>query len=468
MIFTALAAAAALAASGAPDRVDDYIRDQMAQNHVPGLQLTIIRDGRIEKSASYGVASLEWGQPVDQDTAFQLASSTKPFTGVLLMRLVQEGKLSLDDPVSKWLPDTPPAWSGITIRRLATHTSGLPTGLTPTSSDIAPEYAGLASATPQQVVELTAKAPLAHAPGSVAAYGLTDYAVLTVIMERATGETYRALLDERVLRPLGMTSTRFAGGGVMGTGMARATEVIPHRAGTYAWTGDRQSAVDIFYPPWGYSSGGILSTAADLAKLFVALDEGRLLEPSTIQDMWTAARLPDGQAGAYAVGWIAQTYRGRLMVGHTGGGALSDIVHFPDQKLTVIVLDNQQNMVPHLAGAVADLVAPAPAPVHALIRDDDPALTTRLRAVLEGTAPAEMFTPETQQSLLPMSRQLGPMFVQTYGPVRTFALVDDKPQAGLRVRRFLVLYGDAPQKQLLVSFTLTPDGKVAALDNLVE
>ena len=466
MILAALAAAAAVATAPSPDRIDAYINAQMARNHIPGVALAIVRDGKVEKSSVYGLANLEWGQPVDETSAFQLASSTKPLTGVLLMQLVQEGKLSLDDPISSRLPDTPPAWSAITLRQLATHTSGLPTGLSQQTGGPAEAFADRQTVTAQQVVQIAAKLPLEHAPGTTSAYGLTDFALVTAIIERATGQTYPALLDARILRPLGMASTRFDGGD--DRGMGRSVALIPHRVGIYGWAGDRQVSTDIFFPPWSYSAGGLYSTAADLARFFAALDHGRLLGPAALNEMWTPARLSDGRNGEFGVGWVAGTNRGRRVAGHSGGGALSDILHFPDQKLTIIVLTNQQNMTPYLAQGVADLIAPAPAPVHAAIRDDDPALTARLHGVLDGTAPETLFTAEAQRTVLPMARMIAPMFISAHGEVRSFTLVGDRTEAGRRVRRYVTLYGDAPQTQVLHTFTLTPDGHVAAVDAQVE
>src|SRR6185369_15058004 len=107
------------------DGIDDYLRAQMVKNHIPGLAVAIVRQQKIIKLKGYGTANLEWNQPVTPDTLFQIASSTKPFTGTALMMLVEDGKISLDDKISKYLPGAPAAWQNITIRQLATHSSGL-------------------------------------------------------------------------------------------------------------------------------------------------------------------------------------------------------------------------------------------------------------------------------------------------------------------------------------------------------
>ena len=108
------------------DSVDDYIRAQIARRKIPGLALAVVQRGQVVKLAGYGLASVELEAPVTPDTVFELASVTKQFTAAAVMKLVEEGKVGLDEPVSKYLPGTPPTWQAITIRHLLTHTAGLP------------------------------------------------------------------------------------------------------------------------------------------------------------------------------------------------------------------------------------------------------------------------------------------------------------------------------------------------------
>ena len=105
------------------DEVDNYIMSEMVRNHIPGSAIVIVRKGKMVKSTTYGIANLEWNIPTSKNTVFQLASSTKILTGILLMRLVEQGKLSLEDPITDYLGDAPAEWNRITVRNLATHTS---------------------------------------------------------------------------------------------------------------------------------------------------------------------------------------------------------------------------------------------------------------------------------------------------------------------------------------------------------
>lgn len=181
------------------DRVDAILHRQMALNTIPGAAVAIVDHGRIVKIATYGMANLEWDAPVGPDTRFQLASVTKMFTGVLLMRLVEQGKVGLDDPLTRWFPEAPPTWAGISVRQLANHSSGL-----------AEQWGAARDATVDQIVAKAISTPLAYAPGSEARYGFTDFTVLRAILEKAGGKPLPQLLTEELFAPLGMTSTGFA------------------------------------------------------------------------------------------------------------------------------------------------------------------------------------------------------------------------------------------------------------------
>ena len=154
-----LAAALFAAAPAETDQIDDIVTEQMKVSHLPGVAVAIVDHGRVTKLATYGEANLEWPAKVDPDTRFQLASATKLFTGILLMRAVEQGRLSLDDPISTFFP-APESWSGVHVRQLANHTSGL-------NEDLGqPRPKTLAGA-----VAASMKQPLAYEPGTEARYG---------------------------------------------------------------------------------------------------------------------------------------------------------------------------------------------------------------------------------------------------------------------------------------------------------
>jgi CubicO group peptidase (beta-lactamase class C family) len=438
------------------DAVDSYLMRQMQKNHIPAISVAIVRNGKIIKLKSYGIANIELDVAATPDSAFQIASTTKPFTGVLLMRLVEQGKLFLDDPVTKYIPEAPEAWRPITLRHLSTHSSGL--------SDAYPTEK---IKTADEAIQAAAKVSLAYTPGSRATYGLTDFVVLARIMEKVSGQSFPALLAEQISNPLGLASTRFSNAGE--NGPVRVSDVVPRRVPTYRWNAAAQQVMEYLYPQWTYAAGGLFSSAADLARFVVALDEGQLLKSTSLDVMWQRPQLSDGGKGDFAIGWTASTYRGRKTVGHSGGPALSDMIRFVDHKFTIIVLTNQQKLFPALAEGVADIIAPGPAPDRKAIPDDDPALTASLRGVIEGMADGrvneKLFTPEARKQLVPSLREFGPQLIGFYDPLKSFTLVEQKRESNRTVRKYRAMYGTKP---LLWTFVLGNDRRIISIQPVSE
>ena len=185
--------------AGLCDAVDDIVVEQMKVSQLPGVAVAIVDDGTVTKLAGYGDANLEWAGKVDVDTRFQLASATKIFTGILLMRSVEQGKVSLDDPISKFFPGSPDSWSKIRVRQLANHSSGL-------NEDLGqPRPKSL-----EDAVAASMKQPLVYEPGTEARYGFTDFTILRAIIEKVNGVNLPDLLDRELVGPLGLPGTGFA------------------------------------------------------------------------------------------------------------------------------------------------------------------------------------------------------------------------------------------------------------------
>jgi len=336
-------------------QIDAYLQARMEADHIPAAAAAIVRNGETVYCRAHGLANLEWEIPATVDTAFQLASATKPLTGTLLMMLVESGELRLDAPVREYLSQAPASWDGITIRHLTTHTAGLSDEVV---SHVHTRAAGedLPPGTPNTVQEIVAAAfelPLAYKPGERAQYGLADFVVLTAILEAVSGSPFPVLLHERLLAPLGMTSTRYDNG--VDAGASRITDIVPRRASLFRRHEEQQRDFRFFYPIWGYAAGGLFSSAADLARWTVALDRGELLRPETVEEMFAPQRLTGGEVGLFSPGWVVYTHRDRRVVGHSGGPALGDIVRFRDDGFTVVALANQQVLMPDLAPGVADI-----------------------------------------------------------------------------------------------------------------
>lgn len=438
------------------DEVDDYLRAQMERNHIPGLSVAIVRDGKVVKLKGYGLANLEWDAPVTPDTAFQLASATKPLTGTALMLLVEEGKIALDDRISKYLPDAPQAWSGITVQHLVTHSSGI-------RDDLGQKKV----TTVEDAVKAAAELPLAYRPGEKSAYGLSDYVVLMHIIERVAGKPFQTFLRERLFDPLGISATRFDN--MVENGPIRTSDVVKRRASVYNWEGGTQQTFAFLYAPWAYSAGGLYASAADLATWVVALDTGRLLKKESREQMWAGRKLGGGKENPFGMGWVIGSYHGRRTAGHSGGPALADILRFIDDKLTIIVLTNQEKLYPHLAQGVADQYVPTPPLEGGGIEDNDPNTTLRLKAVLldaaQGKVDPTPFTPEAQAGFVPALKNFGPVYFDSLDPLRSFVLIEQKDEGHRRIRRYRALFG---RKSVIWTFELTEEGKIISIEPRAE
>jgi len=406
------------------DPVDTIVRRQMQRNTIPGAAVAIVERGRIVKIATYGTANLEWGAPVGRDTRFQLASTTKMFTGVLLMRLVEQGKLKLDDPLTRWFPDAPQSWTGIKVRQLADHSSGL-----------AEQWGAARDATVEGVVAKAMATPFAYAPGTEARYGFTDFTVLRAILEKAGGKPLPQLLRDELFAPLDMHDTGFA----MATddGTVRIGEVLPHRASVYGLRDGRLSTSDFFFAPQGYGAGGLYASIQDLARFFAALDAGRVLRPESLAAIETPAVLSTGKQAPFGLGWIVRPYRGATLAGHSGGPALADIARIEARQLTVIVLTNQQLLHPLMAEAILDTYLPAP-PRAPAIADDRPAIAANIRTAVTraaaGQDPALAFAPAGKDAAGSLFSPFTRAMLVGVGPLRAVDLLEVRAGGDRRYR----------------------------------
>jgi CubicO group peptidase (beta-lactamase class C family) len=312
------------------DRVDDYIKGEMAARQIPGVALTIIQNGRTVKTAAYGLANIECNVPVKPETVFEIGSLTKQFTAAGILLLAQEGKLSVDDKISRHLKDVPDSWQKITVRHLLTHTSGLKS------------YTGLDGfelrrhLTQAQFIQGIAALPPEFQPGASWKYCNTGYNLLGFIIENASGKDYWDFMRERIFRPLGMNSTT----------NRLPSLIIPNRASGYEQTNHvlinrDYDLSDVF------AAGAIVSTTGDLARWNAALDCEDILSAKSKDQMWTPARLNDGKPAKYGFGWFIDSLAGHKNIGHSGStsGFSASIQRFPDDKLAIIILTNTDESI---------------------------------------------------------------------------------------------------------------------------
>jgi CubicO group peptidase (beta-lactamase class C family) len=323
----ALAVGAQIAAAADLDTdfaqmADARIQTYVSKNQFSGTVL-VARDGKPVFRKAYGLANREWNIPNTVDTKFRLGSITKQFTATLILHLAEQGKLKLDDPVSKYYTDAPAAWAKITVHHLLTHTSGIPsyTAL----PDFFPKHSQ-SPLTPGEIVKLTQSMPLEFEPGTQFRYDNTGYILLGYIVEKVTGKPYAAYLKEIIFDPLGMKNS----------GYDVWSEVLPNRASGYSFKDGvftNAAYLDMTLP---YAAGSLYSTVDDLLIWDQSLYTNKILTEASRKKMFT----PFLQH--YAYGWIVEPLGSHYQAGHGGGinGFSTDIKRFPEDKATVIALCN--------------------------------------------------------------------------------------------------------------------------------
>lgn len=318
----------------------DYAGDQ------PGAAVLVLRDGQPLVRRGYGLADLENGTPVTPSTNFRLASVTKQFTAAAILLLAQDGKLSLDDPVRKWLPTLPASDDAITLRHLLTHASGL----------IDYEDLMAPDATAQvhdiDVLHMLEREDrLYFAPGTGYRYSNGGYALLALVVGKASGQDFATFLRERIFKPLGMAETVAYENGVSTV----TNRAYGHSLVDGKWVRTDQSSTSAVL-----GDGGVYSSIDDLAKWDAALYDDRLLSDATRADAF-ALHNPirdEADVDGYGYGWRVHGD----MLWHSGEtiGGRNVIVRWPQRHFTVIVLTNRNDPEPYrLARKIAALYLPA-------------------------------------------------------------------------------------------------------------
>jgi D-alanyl-D-alanine carboxypeptidase len=335
------------------DKVDDYVKAEMQKQHVPGLSLAVIKDGKIIKVEGYGLANVELSVPVRPETVYKIGSVSKQFIASGIMLLIQEGRVSIDDKISKFLEGTPDTWKEITVRHLLTHTSGIVRE--------APGFDPFKIQNDADVIKTAYPLPLRFAPGEKYEYCNVGYFALAEIIRKVTGKPWGDYLNERLFLPLEMNATR----------TTTMTEIVQNRANGYVWRDGKLRNANIYFAL--RPSGAFLSSVLDLAKWDAALYTDRILKQSVRDQMWSPVKLNNGASHPYGFGWQLDTVGGHRRVHHGGSlpGFRAALARFVDDKLTVVVLTNGDNANPSaIALGVADLYIPGLIPKRTVTRID--------------------------------------------------------------------------------------------------
>ena len=327
------------------DKTDDYVLKEMKKRHLPGISIAVIRNGKILKVKGYGVQDEKTGKPADSRTLYEIGSVGKTFVAVGILMLVERGRLKLTDPISRYIAETPKTWKSITIRHLLSHTSGIKDYVTEIPrSEEKQEWSSA------DVYHRAASTPLNFKPGEKYGYSHTNYVVLGMILGNRGGKPFDKFLEEELFKTLEMTDTQ----------PKEQVSESPNLAMGYRLVEDKtQEAVR---EEGKFADQYLVSSASDLAKWAVALDNGTVLTAENRELMWTPTPLTEGKSAIYGLGWNTESMNGHRVVGHSGsvGGFSANLTRFPDDKLSIIVLTNQRDTSSfQLIRGIASLYKPA-------------------------------------------------------------------------------------------------------------
>jgi len=443
-----------------------FVQNEMARQKIPGLELGIYSRGHILLVKGYGLANVELNVPVKPETLMQSGSVGKQFVSAAIMMLVEEGKISLDDGITKYFPDAPAAWKPILIKNLLSHTSGLSeyesSGRTGPSG---PFYLRL-DFTEDELAKKIEAMPIEWAPGEKWGYRNTNYVLLGIIIQKITGMPYAQFLNQRIFKPLGMTSTR----------LISDRDIVPNRAAGYEIDAGELKNQEWVSPTFNSTADGALYfNVLDLAKWDEALYGTQLLKQSSLDRIWTVYPLNDGKPNpsGYGFGWDINQQSGHKRIEHGGAwqGFTCQIARYPDDSLTVVVLTNldaghsDPGVIAHV---VAGIVDPAlTVPKLEAIADQQPELANRLNKLLDEIVAGTDIRPETSPQLAAlitpeMAKRVQQRLAKLW-PGGTLTLVkrDKGPEGGPQwVSTYrLSKAGDA----MLLVFGLGADGKIPIL-----
>lgn len=307
-------------------RIEETVRSHMAERRIPGASIGVVTNEGVLHLASYGIADIQHQAPAAVDTVYEIASLTKQFTAAAVLLLCDEGRLALEDPITQFIDDAPAAWTGITVRHLLNHTAGFPAE----SGQFASLKGRWLTRMPRDVMLASAKLdPVDGTPGATFRYSSVDYFLAAIVIEHASGMSYRDFLRTRVFEPLRMSRTL----------LQDERRVIPREAHTYSILNGEivnicRDAEEEVAGGWG-----MFSCVPDLLAWDRAIRDGRLLTSESWAAMFEAAHLTGGSRFRYGLGWWVPTRNGIPYQYHQGiTGA--EILRVPSHGLTVVVLTN--------------------------------------------------------------------------------------------------------------------------------
>jgi CubicO group peptidase (beta-lactamase class C family) len=440
-----------------PNAVDRFIRAELARQRVPGLSVAVLRGDSIVLARGYGYANMEHHVPATDSTVYEVGSVSKQFTAVATVMLADQGRLGLDDPITRYLPEGSAVWPRVTIRHLLTHTSGIPED---TTLDWRKDH------TEAQLVRSAAAQPLEFQPGDRWSYSSIGYALLGTVIHRVTGVFWGDFLRDHVFRPLGMPTAR----------VNSDIDIVPNRAAGYYLVNDTLNNQEWVSPSINAMADCCLSfTVRDLAQWAIGLNHGKVLSRPGLEMSWTPVWLNNGGTYPYGFGWHITQQRGYQRIGHSGAwlGFQATIQRYPDFDITVILLANLAQANPEgMAFGIAGLLEPVLTPPH-LLHSRLPGATPPtpidrlLRDIASGKNSREVTPGLTDNTSAARRERLGGWIkaIQTWTFLGCDSVRDRRiSRLGTRIERICYAEGAATGGQVLFSVLYGPDWRAAGFD----
>ena len=330
----------------------------------PGGVVLVTQKGKVIYGKAFGMANVELDVPMKEEMVFNIGSITKQFTAVAVLQLMERGKLSLQDEMTKYLPDYPVNGQKITIENLLTHTAGIPNSA-PEAVTALQGRRGLVSL--QEIINTFKNRPLDFAPGAKWSYSNNGYMLLGAIIEKVSGVSYPEYLANNIFKPAGMTRTLFGDDYIL----------VKNRAASYVYSRAESRFLNALNGKVeiAYSAGAIQSTAEDLFRWNQALHSHKLITKESLEKAQVEYKLPSGKGTNYGYGWFIGNIQGSPLVEHGGnmGGFMSHAIYLPREDVFVVVLYNFRaaRLPEFLAGDLAALAINKPYNISEISLDEN-------------------------------------------------------------------------------------------------
>jgi len=424
--------------------VDAAVMDVLAKTGAPSASVAVVQDGRLAFARAYGLANVATKTAASSEMRYSIGSISKQFTAASLLLLAEEGRVSLDDRVIRWMPELTRA-GDVTIRQLLSMTSGY--------QDFWPQDyvmpGMLEDVTAERITNDWAKKPLDFEPGSKWQYSNTNYVIAGRIVERASGMPFFEFLQKRILIPLGMTSARDSDQAALGA-------EDPMRYHRYGLAPVRVAPKE--GRGWMYAAGELAMTASDLAKWDMAMIERKLLRPESWDEMQREVMLTSGAGTRYGLGVGIATVDGRRVISH--GGEVSGFTArnevYPDHRAAIVVLTNidATDAASQIATKIATPLFAANDPGRQQALDASKAIFADLQ---RGKVDRSLFTPNANAYFSAEAIQDFAATLRPLGTPKEFTQAAQSLRGGMTARRYRVV---TPSKTLRISTFWMPDGKL--------